>query len=144
MKYKDLDVSFRFEKAEQEAAALPAPQEGEDETLEPTPEEQSRFKQLAAISPRAAILDLRMELEQAVLSLVGKHRLEGSPGRPLTLLSATRLLRNHNIIDSTTSALLDDLRSIGNSAAHGQDFTMSEAEAITYRALADAVLRHLR
>src|SRR5438270_2509576 len=62
VKHKDWEVSFRLNEAEKEARSLPpvAP-----EAL-PTPEETSRFDQIAKVSPRAAILEYRAQLEQVV------------------------------------------------------------------------------
>jgi len=99
MKYKDLDISFRLDKAEEEAAALPPPPPDVAVPSEPTPEEESRFEQIAEISPRAAIVDLRRELEQAVVAAAEQHGLQGSPSKQLTLATATRLLRNNGIIN---------------------------------------------
>jgi hypothetical protein len=56
MKYKDLDLSFRLDEAEREAAKIPPTPPSPD--LEPTPEEKTRFERLARISPRAADLPL--------------------------------------------------------------------------------------
>jgi len=56
LKHKDLEISFRLDKAEQEARQLPAP---ENQVPNPTPEETQRFEQIAQVSPRAAILELR-------------------------------------------------------------------------------------
>ena len=50
-RYKDLEISFRLEQAEKEAAALPPPPAPANPDLKPTPEETSRFEQIAEISP---------------------------------------------------------------------------------------------
>jgi hypothetical protein len=123
---------------------LPPPDPGADPEPAPTPEEKLRFEELAELSPRAAISEIRREIEQAVISLVEKHGFQGSSGNPVNLMSGIRLLRNHNVIDRHVSALLDDLRSIGNAAAHAEKFSMSKDEALFYRELADVLLRVLR
>jgi hypothetical protein len=51
VKYKDFDVSFRLDQTEKDAAALP-PQVG-GPVSNPTPEEKTRFEQIAELSPRA-------------------------------------------------------------------------------------------
>ena len=66
VKHKDWEISFRLNEAEKAAAKLPtAP-----DALEPppTPEEKSRFHQIAKLSPRAAILEMRATLEEAIRS----------------------------------------------------------------------------
>jgi hypothetical protein len=139
VKHKDWEASFRL--AEKEVAALPpAPIVPE---AQPTPEEKSRYEQIAELSPRAAILELRNEIEDAVRTVVERH-MEYAGKAPLTLLTATRLLRSHELIDSTTSALLDHLRAIGNNAAHSSSAEFSKDDAMRYRAIADEILPRLR
>ncbi len=135
-KYKDIEISFKLDQAEKEAAQLPAP----PTEIEATPEEELRYSQLAAISPRAAIMEMRRELEFAVSNLAVEH---GLSSRPMSLLMAIRALRNKGVIGPQMSALLDDLRTVGNTAAHGGpevEFTMEDADrfkALTVRAVAD-------
>jgi hypothetical protein len=129
-KYKDVEISFKLDQAEKEAAQLPPP----EEPSEPTPEEETRFEQLANVSPRAAIQEVRRELEFAVSNAAVRHRLSK---RPTGLLMATRELRNKGIIGPQLSALLDDLRTIGNNAAHGgPEVAFTKEEAERFRALA--------
>jgi hypothetical protein len=59
-------------------------------------------------------------------------------------LGLTRLLRNREIIDSQTSALLDDLRVLGNNAAHSPNTEFTKEEALRYRTLADQMIARLR
>jgi hypothetical protein len=140
LKHKDWEASFRLEQAEKEAAALPAPPQGGEET-QPTPEEKNRFEQLAEISPEAAIVELRKEIEHAVKTFWSRH---GSGTTPQSMLMAIRSLRSKGLIDARTSALLDDLRVIGNEAAHpGEDSRFTKEEAMRYRALADQVIARL-
>jgi hypothetical protein len=115
--------------------------------LEPTPEEKSRFEKLAEHSPRAAILEKRAELEQVVKSAAEPY-ISSSIARSwktLPLTSAIRALRQQNIIDERTSALLDDLRTIGNRAAHsedGREFAVDEA--IRFGKLTDDAIALIR
>jgi Domain of unknown function (DUF4145) len=139
MKYKDLDVSFRLDEAEKEAAKIPPTPPSPD--LEPTPEEKTRFEQLARISPRAAIVEIRSELEETVKEAV--QRLGTFINKPVTLLTATRILRRQKVIDEATSALLDDLRAIGNDAVHNTSREFTTEEALRMRKLADQVIQRL-
>ena len=144
VKHKDWEIGFRLDQAERDAAALPpVPEHAE---IEPTPEERSRFDQLAAISPDAAILSIRRELENTLLD-VGKEFSIGnlSPdSRPLTLVAMTRLMRLRGVIDEHTSAILDDLRAVGNAAAHGGRGTQfTKEDALRYKDLADDITRRL-
>jgi hypothetical protein len=147
LKHKDTEVSFRLEQAEEESAKIDlkpgAP------ALEPTPEEKSRFEKVAEHSPRAAILEKRAELEQALRSIAvsywaGTTTSQPSP-RSMTLIDSIRILRKEGIIDERTSAVLDDLRAIGNQAAHSDDGTeFTKDEALRFGALADNTLALVR
>jgi hypothetical protein len=136
MKYKDLDISFRLGKAEEEAASLPAPKDAEE--AKPTPEEKSKFDQIAEISPRAAILEVRTDIEEAVRSVAKRSKL--LTPKVQSTLGLTRLLRSREVIDAQTSALLDDLRVLGNNAAHNSNSIFTKEEANRYRTLANQII----
>lgn len=126
-KYKDLDVSFRLAQAEQDAKQLPVAGEA---VSQPTPEESSRFDQLARISPRAAILEMRSDLEEALRMPYTISDPENAY-RNASMQVMIRTLRKHNFIDEKTAGVLDDLRAIGNRAAHlssADAFTVDDAE----------------
>lgn len=118
-----------------------APQEGAE--TQATPEERDKFNRLVEISPRAAVLELRSELEEALRSVAQAQGIPKAGGQGAMAL--TRILRNTGAIDEKTSALLDDLRAIGNSAAHAsQDFSMEKSDALRFRKLVDQAIRRLR
>jgi hypothetical protein len=105
LKYKDLDVSFRLDKAEEAASQLPPAAQASDQ---PTPEERSRFEQLARISPRAAILEMRSDLEEALRS---PYRMSDPVNayNGANLQVMIRALRKNSYIDEKTAGILDDL-----------------------------------
>lgn len=146
LKYKDAEIDFRLTQAERDAKALPV--QPIEEESEPTPEEEDRFVRLARISPRAAIVEMRSELEQAMQEFAARHNLnETSPSytrRAGGILGMTRLFRAKNLISPEVSALLDDVRAIGNSAAHsrGDDFSFEDAER--FRKLWELVIAQFR
>ena len=134
VKHKDWEASFRLEQAEKEAAALPpAPDQPADAA--PTPEEVDRFEQLVKASPRAAVLELRRDLENAVRMAAIAQNL---PTKNPSMLSDVRALRSKGLLTAEVSAILDDLRSVGNSAAHG-DAEITESEARRFKKLVDEV-----
>jgi uncharacterized protein DUF4145 len=143
LKYKDMDVSFRLDEAEKEAQNLPASTQA-SESPPPTPEERNKFEKLAELSPRSAILELYSELEDAIqtfaiaIGLVqeGAHRPHWAVRR-----SVIRKLRQHELIDSTTAALLDDLRAIRNNAAHNPDVMLTTEDALRFRELTEKLVR---
>jgi hypothetical protein len=139
VKHKDWEASFRLDKAERDAAALPDALRP-DEAM-PTPEEVDRFEQIADLSPAAAILEQRRAVEEAV-----RRKAEGltSPPIPRSFVAGVRALRKHGLIDPRLSAILDDLRSIGNSAAHDTSATeLTKEDAMRYRRLADLAIWQL-
>jgi hypothetical protein len=137
LKYKDLDLSFRLDQAEKEVKALPA----SDQVSEPTPEEASKFEQLVHISPRAAILERSRELEAALSAYAKAMDIPTTNFRGM--LQLTRELRKHELIDHTTSALLDDLRAIRNSAAHASNAEISDQDALRFGDLANRAIWQL-
>jgi hypothetical protein len=139
-KYKDLEANFRLKQATKDAEALP-PLLSTPENI-PTEEEITRFEQIAKISPRAAMIEVRTDIEEAVRSLAESSKL--LTPKVQSTLGLTRLLRNKEIIDHQTSALLDDLRAIGNTAAHDKLVEFSLDDALRYRSLADRAIRQLR
>ena len=147
LKHKDTEISFRLEQAEEESAKIDLQPASLD--LEPTPEEKSRFEKVAEHSPRAAILEKRAELEQALRSIAisfwaGTTTSQPSP-RSMSLINSIRILRKEGIIDERTSALLDDLRAIGNQAAHSDDGTeFTKDEALRFGKLADSTIAYVR
>jgi len=136
IRHRDWEASFRWDKAEAEAKRLPnAPFDPE---AQPTPEEKSRFEQMARVSPREAILEVGAQLEEAVRSYASATGFANYSRRYPLLI---RLLRTNRLIDSNTSALLDDLQNIGNAAAHNLS-DPTEIEAMRYKKLADQLIRH--
>ncbi|MDQ2084427.1 DUF4145 domain-containing protein [Xanthobacteraceae bacterium Astr-EGSB] len=141
---KHKETEFRFDQAEAEVAQISVPQSQPE--LEATPEEKSRFQKVAEHSPRAAILEKRAELEQALKDIARLLVSEpASRSRIYSMVDAIRILRNEGLLDEKTSALLDDLRVIGNRAAHlVEDSEFSFAEAMRYGKLADDTIKLLR
>jgi len=136
VRHKDWEASFRWDKAEAAARRLPAAPIDPD--TQPTPEEKSRFEQIARISPREAILEVATQLEEAVRSYASANGFAHYSRRYALLI---RLLRSKRLIEANTSALLDVLQNIGHAAAHGLS-DPSENEAMRYKKLCDQLIRH--
>lgn len=145
IKYKNFDVSFHLDQAEKEAARIAPPVPSQDP--EPTPEEKSRFEKVAEHSPKAAILEKRTELEQVVRATAQPYISTSiaKSWKTLSWTTAIRALREQHIIDEKTSAVLDDLRVIGNRAAHSQDGSeFSKEEALRFGKLTDNIIGLVR
>lgn len=140
VKRGEWEASFQLDQAEKEAAQLPPPPPGA-EPQTPTAEETSKFDRLVAISPRAAILDLRSSIEESVRALA-EARWPDKPYRGMW--TTIRELKNAEAVDSKTYALLDDLRVIGNAAAHPSTSTsFTEDDAYRFRSLAEQIIPRL-
>jgi len=139
-KYKDLDVSFRLDQAEKEASQLKLLPPNEESR--PTPEEADKFQELVTISPASAIIERYRELEDALKGFASTVGLPAEDMRQ-TMLGLTRQLRRHELIDQATSALLDDLRSVRNAAAHGQRDEITARDAIRFGELAGRLIAQI-
>jgi hypothetical protein len=95
-KYKDFEISLRLDRAEKEIAALPPPASAVAPDPGPTPEETDRFEQMASVSPRAAITEVRRDLEEALDRLVRQH---GLVDRIRPMSATIHLLSSKGIID---------------------------------------------
>ena len=135
-KYKD--VEFWFQRAEAEAKGLPAPAQNQVPTIE-TIEQLDRFAQIAKISPQAAMLELRALLDERLRSFAEFNGVLRD-GKVPSMLGVIKGLQNRNLIDSGTAALLQDLRTMGNAAAHTTE-TFSLSDAMRFKSLVEQVLR---
>jgi hypothetical protein len=137
-RFKKGDLEVVLGKAERVAAQLPPIENGVDDENEKS-EELDRFLEVAKISPRGAVLELRSDLEAAVLRSAKMHADYDSPPTTVeTFSDAVGYLRQQDYIGAATSRLLGDLRSIGNSVAHGG--AVDVEEAIRYRHLANKAM----
>jgi Domain of unknown function (DUF4145) len=135
-KYKDLQLSFGLDKAEADAKRIPAAPEAE---LLPAPdaEEKSRLDTLANLAPRAAIMQARADVDKAVNDFAEAIGL----ARDKTPYSKTLSeLRQNELIDKNTVQLLQELRQIGNAAAHNMS-EPTERDARRYQELAYRLVR---
>jgi hypothetical protein len=144
LKRGEWEASFRLGKAEEAAAGLPPPVIVVAPEEQPTQEEKDRFDELAKLSPEAAVMELRRELEDLVINTA--MPLAGSAvSKGLTMLTATRILRSEGVINTQISQILDDLRNVGNTAAHvAGKAKLSYNDAVRYRSLATIVMNWLK
>jgi hypothetical protein len=141
-KYKDVEISFRLEQAEKEARNLLREPRQFLSGTKITERELRRFEKVAELSPRAAILETRSELDDELRLFA--ERAGDLPAKNMPFVIIMRLLQTKELIDGSTFELLDDLRAIGNKVAHGpRNLEITKDEAIRYRELADEIIRRL-
>ena len=134
VKYKDIEISFLLGKAEEEARKIAPPVQAE---VVPNIQEKTRL--LARLAPRAAIMEARSNVENAVnefAEAVSISEEKPYPGR-------VKELKKRRFIDQDTLTLLNELRHIGNAATHNIT-EPTEDEAIRYRALAEQMIRQFK
>lgn len=132
------DVEFWFQRAEAEAKGLPAPAPQTDATSG-VAEQFGRFDEIVKISPQAAMLELRALLDERVRAYASFNGVLRDRATA-TMRTIIRELESKKLIDSSTAALLNDLRSMGNTAAHTTE-AFSINDAIRYKTLVGQVLR---
>ncbi len=111
-------------------------------SIEPGPElalsgDHSRFLKLLDLSPNAAVLDSWSGIEDGLQSLAHAHQLAIADP-----LQAARHLHQHGILPARTAAMIGEMRSLRNAAAHNQDISVSDA--LRFRNLAKGVLNEIR
>jgi hypothetical protein len=144
LKHSDWEASFeRLEKvAATEAPAVRAAQHV-DAGPPALPEEQNRFSEVARISPRAAIMELRRDLELAARRAIERRNLP-MPSNNASMMTLLRVLKSHEVIDGHLWALLNELRNSGNAAVHAEESReITKHDAHRYKALADQALAAL-
>lgn len=137
IEWGNLRVAFerRLENAEQRAETIPDMEEGEA-AVQITPADES-------LPPDYLVIDYWRRIEAELLRI---SQLSGiSPTRGSSALYMTRVLRRNGVIDSSTSALLDDLRALRNAAVHSRGETVITVDqARRFRTLAELVLATLQ
>lgn len=99
-------------------------------------DDNTRFKQLMALSPAAAVMDVWGELNRRLRDLADKHGVvhqTATEGMPVALA-----LYRANIIPRELMSLVQDLHKLRNAAAHNEP--VSEVDAYRFKGVADAVL----
>lgn len=146
LKHKETEISFRLDEAERVVNQLPPPA---DEVALAPPEEISHFEKIARLSPRAALMEMRREVETVLNreadrmpALPWKKNVVGATPHhsPRQIL---RVLRSKNAIDSTAANLFEDVLAIGNIAAHDDATTFTFEDAMRYRNVVDQAMRFL-
>lgn len=135
LKHNGTEISFRFNEAEKAADELPPPPE---EALPASPTEISRFQHLADVSPRAALVEIRREVQDALSAAAARHGVEDAKRYGSRQL--LRKLESTGKLDRSVFSLLDEITSIGNIAAHDSSVEFSKEQALKYKDLADKAI----
>ena len=129
VKYKDVEVELA-KKEISEARELTTSKEGEKYELLSFMELE-HFKQLADISPRAAITEAWSRLEDSVYQAAKTVGIEARPSG-VSFSSVLAALKTSGTIDATSIRLIEKMRAIRNKAVHIQTEGLSASDAIDY------------
>ena len=144
LKYKDFELEFGREiKQVREEAAIEFPEEEPLEALLGGVDE--RIYKLAQISPRAAVLESWLAVEQeAIQAAFDEMQQKGHTPAVILPQNAISILRKSERIGSIISAIIRDLRSLRNQAAHAPEFALSSDSALEYALVATRLIKQLK
>ena len=141
LRYGELEAEFAedLKQAQEAVKALPP------EPRAPTPEGAvlSHLEELAALSPRAAVVESWRQLNEAARAAVERLHLAEAPDK-LSPRDYPALLANRGILDSELFDVFHRLRTLRNKAAHGgSDVEITRDDALEYISLVEALSRRL-
>lgn len=129
VKYKDVEVELA-KKEISEARELTTSKVGEKYEV-PSFAELEHFKQLADISPRAAITEAWSRLEASVYAAAKGAGIEARPSG-MSFSSVLATLKTSGVIDGTSIRIIEKMRAVRNKAVHIQTDGLSASDAIDY------------
>jgi len=134
LKYKDWEARFDKGLSQVEREIGPVKEEGieSEETFD-------RLERLTEISPRAAILEAWIELEQALFHLAEAYQINGRS--PLRIIEG---LYNKGVVTKELASAFHEMRQLRNEAAHVPDFVVEEKKARRFIGLSSGMALLLR
>jgi hypothetical protein len=142
LKYKDLELEFgrAIEEVKEEVQAqLPSA----PATRALPAGASAVLVKLADMSPRAAIIEAWRQIEEELIAAAQRKGLD-LPSRPAILpVYVLRLMHEKGFVDSDKVAIINELRSLRNSAAHAPDFALSKESALEYAEVAARLVEYL-
>jgi hypothetical protein len=141
LKYKDFELEFgrRVEEAKADAAAeLPAP-----EVLALPSGLPDSMRELARVSPRAAVTEAWRQVEVAAFEAAKRNQVPIRSRAAASPTSVMRELASENVVDQGKVALFHDLRGLRNQAVHAPEFALSYDAALEYASLAQRLASYL-
>lgn len=127
MKYKDLELEFgrKMEELAKEAKKeLPK--------LVKTDKAKEHLYDLAKVSPRSAILEAWLLVEEAAISKIEKKKVKISAATKKSPLGLAQTLANNNILDDQKQQIFNKLRNLRNTSVHASELSFDEDLAVEY------------
>lgn len=139
IKHKDSEIEI------EQGIANAAKQADENNLPQVNPSsENDRIYRLAADSPRGAILDSWLEVEEAIKSYCERNGIIDNARSPLQLIQSMHMRNlDYNTIGQGVFDMLEKLRKLRNEAVHVSDSEISSKTAIEYSSLAKRVIARI-
>ncbi len=141
LRYGPLELDFGRQIAElavQAERELPAAGQADSEA------EAARLMSLAQVSPRAAVLEAWLQVEQAAMTLSQREGLALSSQELRTPLLLGQALEQAGSLDEAKMTIYHRLRNLRNAAAHAANFELDTEAALEYVRLALRLAAYLR
>jgi hypothetical protein len=142
LKYKDLELDFarRVSEVRAEAAAeLPTAQ-----VPALPPAELETMRELARVSPRAAVIEGWRQVELAAVEAARRNDVSLDAHEALNPNRVLLRLQKAGVVDSGKIGLYHDLRALRNQAAHAPEFALPAEAALQYAEIARELADYLR
>ena len=145
LKYKDIEADFgkKIESISIEADKAGLPPVSEKVEIEPEKEyvlPDLRFKQIANSLPRAAIIETWIDIESALRDLARRHKIDAN----VVTSFLVRALLLGGLLSAADMKILNDLRSLRNTAVHKERLNLTSEDAMAYRNIALRIIEELK
>lgn len=143
-KYGELQIDLGKELEAVKAEISEQAAESESPVLAPPPPPPPTTMELAAVSPRSAVLmswrEVEKEIDQTIAAchITLAYRHETNPGLKM------RVLREKNLIDDNTMSTFKRMFGLRNTATHMTDVEISYNDAISMAELCEWLIQRLR
>ncbi len=141
LRYKDLELDFG--KGVQELALEVKKELPGDKEVKPARARANPVVELAKSSPRAAVLEAWLEVEEAAIEATKRHGLKLTDRERRSPSTLEEALVDVKVLDKNKQGIFSRLRRLRNAAAHASDFDLDTDSAIIYAGSAERLADYL-
>jgi hypothetical protein len=143
LRYKDLELDFG-KRVQELASEIKKELPGGKESESARKRHQDRLTSLAQASPRAAVLEAWLEVEEAALEAAKRHGLKLTERERRSPATLEQALVDSGILDDNKQGIFSRLRNLRNAAAHASEFDLTADSATIYAGSAARLAEYLR
>jgi uncharacterized protein YutE (UPF0331/DUF86 family) len=143
LRYKDLELDFG-KRVQELASEIKKELPGGRQAGGAQQRGRNRLADLAHASPRAAVLEAWLEVEEAAIAAAKRHQLKLSDRERRSPSTLEQALVDSQILDENKRGIFSRLRNLRNAAAHASDFDLDSGSAIIYAGSANRLAEYLR